>query len=99
MFNEALIEYTHMLYNKYEKYPKSMIITDKEQAAFECSTHCHICEQKLYHRKDCDDDAQYATFKKKGFVKACHPVRDHCHVTGQYRGPAHARLQSAMSST
>jgi hypothetical protein len=47
MFNKALIEYTHMLYNKYEKYPKPMVISDEEQAAFECSTHCHICEQKL----------------------------------------------------
>jgi hypothetical protein len=31
MFNKALIEYVHMLYNKYEKYPK-VIITESEQA-------------------------------------------------------------------
>jgi hypothetical protein len=86
MFNKALIEYTHMLYNKYEKYPKPMVISDEEQAAFDCVTHCHICEQKLNHSKDCDDDAKYATIKKNGL----NAVRDHCHLTGQFRGPAHS---------
>jgi hypothetical protein len=65
MFNKALIEYAHMLYNKYEKYPKAMIITDNEQAAFERSTHCHICEQKLIRREDCADDEQYAICSRR----------------------------------
>jgi hypothetical protein len=42
LFNKALIEYTHMIYNKYEKYPKPMVIADEEQALFDCATHCHI---------------------------------------------------------
>jgi hypothetical protein len=45
MFNKALIEYVHMIYNKYEKHPKPMVITDEEQAAFDSATHCYICEQ------------------------------------------------------
>jgi hypothetical protein len=38
MFNMALIEYTHMIYNKYEKHPKPMQITDELQASFDSYT-------------------------------------------------------------
>jgi hypothetical protein len=58
MFNKAVIDYAHMLHNKYEKYPKAMTITESEQTSFERSTHCHICEQKLIRREDCADDEQ-----------------------------------------
>jgi hypothetical protein len=95
MFNKALIEYAHMLYNKYEKYPKAMIITDNEQAAFERSTHCHICEKELIHREDCANDEEYESKKKDGM----NPVRDHCHLTGLYRGAAHAHCNLQMSVT
>ena len=39
------------------------------------STHCHICEKKY---KPDDDPSK-------------EPVRDHCHVTGKYRGSAHKK--------
>jgi hypothetical protein len=81
MFNKALIEYAHMLYNKYEKYPKAMIITDNEQAAFERSTHCLICEKELICREDCASDEEYESKKKDG----TNPVHDHCHLTDLYR--------------
>jgi hypothetical protein len=85
MFNNALIEWAHMLYNKYEKYPKAMIITESEQAAFEQSTHCYICKQRLMHRHEFTE-SEYEEFKKKGL----NAVRDHCHLTGFYRGAAHS---------
>jgi hypothetical protein len=85
MFNNVLIEYAHMLYNKYERYPKATIITESEQAAFEQSTHCYICKQKLMHRHEFIE-SEYEEFKKKGL----NAVRDYCHLTGLYRGAAHS---------
>ena len=38
------------------------------------ATHCHICQRKY---KPDDDDPNKE------------PVRDHCHITGKYRGSAH----------
>jgi hypothetical protein len=94
MFNKALIEYAHMLYNKYDKYPKAMIITESEQAAFERSTHCDICEKELIRREDCVNDEEYESKKKNGM----NPVRDHYHLTGLYRGAAHAHCNLQRQS-
>jgi hypothetical protein len=87
MFSIPLIEYTHMIYNKYEKHPKPMQIRDEEQASFDSATHCYICEQKLIRREDCANELDYACFETHGL----NSVRDHCHVTDFYRGPAHSR--------
>jgi hypothetical protein len=81
MFDMALIEYVHNIYNKYEKHPKPMVITDEEQAAFNS-------EQKLIRREDCANELDYACFETHGL----NPVRDHCHETGFYRGPAHSNV-------
>jgi hypothetical protein len=94
MFNIKLIKYAHMLYNKYEKYPKAMIITESEQAAFERSTHCHICEKELIRREDCVNDEEYECKKKDGM----NPVRDHCHLTGLYKGAAHTHCNLQCQS-
>ena len=55
------------------KKPKKMVMTPEDEIDYEKATHCHICEGKL---KKTDDKKE-----KK--------VRDHCHLTGKFRGAAH----------
>ena len=55
------------------KIPKKMVMTQKDKIDFRRATHCHICEEEL---KDTDDE-NYRV------------VRDHCHLTGKFRGAAH----------
>ena len=55
------------------KKPKKMVMTQEDKIDFRRATHRHICEEEL---KDTDDE-NYRI------------VRDHCHLTGKYRGAAH----------
>ena len=55
------------------KIPKKMVMTKKDKIDFRRATHYHICEEEL---KDTDDE-NYRV------------VRDHCHLTGKFRGAAH----------
>ena len=55
------------------KISKKMVMTPEDEIDYEKATHCHICEGKL---KKTDDKKE-----KK--------VRDHCHLTGKFRGAAH----------
>ena len=52
-----------------------MIYTKKDKKDFEAATVCHICGYNL--RKKCEDN----------FIED--RVRDHCHLTGKFRGAAH----------
>jgi hypothetical protein len=79
IFNKVLIRHTNMIYNKYEMHRKTMQITDKEQAAFDHATHCHICELRLIRLEDCENDLDYACLETHDL----NPVRDHCHITGK----------------
>ena len=54
-----------------------MFISEEQQAAFVKATNCWICGDKLV------TDKSHQDYKKK------QPVRDHCHYTGKYQGPAH----------
>ena len=54
-----------------------MILTPEEQQAFERATTCWICQGDLVK------DNSHRDYKNLS------PVRDHCHFTGEYRGPAH----------
>ena len=56
------------------KIPKKMVMTQEDKIDYYNATHCHICEEYL---EDTDDE----NYKK---------VRDHCHLTGKYRGAAHS---------
>ena len=54
-----------------------MKITPKQQRKFQKATKCWICGDKLV------TDKSHQDYGKN------HSVRDHCHFTGKYRGPAH----------
>ena len=55
------------------KKPKKMVMTQEDKIDFRRATHCHICEEELEET----DDENYKI------------VRDHCHLTGKFRGAAH----------
>ena len=57
-----------------ENFNKPLQMTKQDEINFKKATNCHICERKY---KPDDDDPNKE------------PVRDHCHVTGKYRGSAH----------
>ena len=65
---------THMIYRRYYTNPKPLKLTPQEKKEYQLATMCHICEQDLH----IDEETGYI-FK----------VRDHCHLTGEYRGAAH----------
>jgi hypothetical protein len=52
-------------------------LTEDEQIAFENATHCYLCEKPF----------EEIDFKTEEFNNI--KVRDHCHITGKYNGPAH----------
>ena len=56
------------------KFPKKMVMTSEDEIDYIKSTICHICEGELGD----DEDKKYRK------------VRDHCHLTGKFRGAAHS---------
>ena len=73
LFIESLEEDIKEIYNRF-KIPKKMVMTEKDKIDYKKATICHICERGI--PKEGDDPR----FKK---------VRDHCHLTGKFRGAAH----------
>ena len=65
-----------------EKMNKPLRMSEEEERDFKNSTKCHICERK-YKREEMIvtkyDPENLVNFR----------VRDHCHITGKYRGSAH----------
>ena len=74
LFIESLEEDIKEIYNRF-KIPKKMVMTPKDRMTYKKATICHICERGI--PKEGDDPR----FKK---------VRDHCHLTGKFRGAAHS---------
>ena len=74
LFIESLEEDIKEIYNRF-KIPKKMVMTPEDKINYKKATICHICERGI--SKEGDDPR----FKK---------VRDHCHLTGKFRGAAHS---------
>ena len=62
---------------------KPLIMTKENELDFQNSTRCHICEKEYSNRDN------FIMHKGKMIKIKNHPVRDHCHITGKYRGSAH----------
>ena len=62
----------------YEK-KREIILTNEEKKSYENQKVCYICEKEF-----CTDKNDQNTFK------LYHKVRDHCHYTRKFRGPAHS---------
>jgi Recombination endonuclease VII len=78
LFVKSLKELAVSIYDTYKAKCEDMIFTKDDEMIHVNSTHCHICELPL----------------KKGAALAGAndddlTVRDHCHITGKYRGAAH----------
>ena len=58
-------------------------MTKENELDFQNSTRCHICEKEYSNRDN------FIMHKGKMIKIKNHPVRDHCHITGKYRGSAH----------
>jgi Recombination endonuclease VII len=75
---KSLGELAVSINSKYEAEKYYMIFTKADELTHVNSTHCHICELPLtkgIHASEADDNDI--------------TVRDHCHITGKYRGAAH----------
>ena len=75
VFVNMLEEDVKNIYKRFD-IPKKMIFGAKEREEFDGATECWICHGEFAE----DDDEQSKSAKK---------VRDHCHLTGKYRGAAH----------
>jgi hypothetical protein len=85
LFNEKLIEYAHMIHDKYEKTLRLMHLTHEDQIILDDATVSYICEAPLITREMCRDELSYTVVEFKKLNK----IADHCHITGKFRGAAH----------
>ena len=74
LFIKSLEEDIKEIYNRFKK-PKKMVMTREDEINYEKATICHICEEEL------DEETDDENYRK---------VRDHCHLTGKFRGAAHS---------
>ena len=74
LFIESLEEDIKEIYNRF-KIPKKMVMTSKDRMTYKKANICHICESGI------PEEGDDPRFKK---------VRDHCHLTGKFRGAAHS---------
>ena len=67
---------------------KPMKMTDEDKESFEKAEECHICKKPFDKNEDGVRNVGGKNIKKVQIKNV--KVRDHCHVTGKYRGAAHA---------
>ena len=76
-FLHCLVEETNGLQDIIHN-ERAMIITPEQEREFLLATHCHICKESLSRPK-----------KVEGFYGPEVRVRDHCRISGLFRGAAH----------
>ena len=54
-------------------------LTSDEVAFYKNQKECYMCQKRFCYNK-----------KQENMFKLYRKVRDHCHFTGQFRGPAHS---------
>ena len=75
LFIESLEKDIKDIYNRF-KISKEMVMTPEDEIEYMNSNICHICEGEIFEEVD-----------DKNYKK----VRDHCHLTGKFRGAAHSK--------
>ncbi len=78
LFVETLIEDLKPIY-EILKTPKPMVMSDQEKDQYAKTKNCYACETQF------GTERKNERTKKKEKVVKC---RDHCHITGKYRGAA-----------
>ena len=80
------------IYKKYIEKPKEMLYTESDVKKFEHANECHICKKKLIRPiLHCHRETETETSCNL-CIENHSPdiiVRDHCHITGVFRGAAH----------
>jgi hypothetical protein len=84
-FLRRLLEYRVQCY-EYLFDEKRMVMTDDDRREFETAAACYICGKSFQTSGDT---------RRKSFRK----VRDHDHITGAYRGPAHSSCNLRLRTT
>src|SRR5579859_750538 len=78
---EKLVGEMNEILEMYEN-PVPLKMSPADEEVFKNSYDCHICKRKLdWNTPDTEKDP-----KKRNWI----PVRDHCHITGKFRGAAHS---------
>ena len=92
IFFDSLEQNIKNIYQQF-KFPKKMIFTKDDAKKYAVTTTCHICEKEF---KGKPTDHCHVTERKKRNCIICNEdlddgtkVRDHCHLTGKFRGAAH----------
>ena len=69
-------------------FTKPLKMTDEDNESFQRAKECHICKKPFGKDEDGVRNVGGKNIKKVKIKNV--KVRDHCHVTGKYRGAAHA---------
>ena len=85
-FVETLSEDFKPIY-KILKNPKPMVMSDSEKSQYEKTKNCYVCKTQFGTER-----LNERTKKKEKVVKC----KDHCHVTGKYRGAACGKCNLRM---
>ena len=79
-----------------EKAKRRLVMTKKDEEDFQKAKKCWICQREYKKRnekkEDCPDFMLNTNYIHVGRDRGENiPVRDHCHMTGKYRGSAHKK--------